>query len=80
VASADQNPNTETRWGIRPDENSTSSPLDFARWLARRLSEETGLSILLPNVPTPTSGPVTEPDPNDGDEVCVLERGHCPIP
>ena len=80
VASADQKPNTETRWGIRPDQSSTSSPLDFARWLARRLSEGMAFSIPLPSVPTPESGPVTEPSPNGGDGVCVLERGHCPIP
>ncbi|MBK9089551.1 MAG: hypothetical protein IPL90_11065 [Holophagales bacterium] len=66
--------------GIRPDKSSTSSPLDFARWLARRLSEGMAFSIPLPDVPTPKSGPVPEPGPNDGDAVCVLERGHCPIP
>ncbi len=80
VASADQNPGTETRWGIRPGKSSTSSPLDFARWLARRLNEGLTFSLPLPDVPAPESDPVPEPSPNDGDAVCVLERGHCPIP
>lgn len=80
VASADQNPNTQTRWGIRPDKGANSSPLDFARWLARRLNEGLMFSFALPDVPAPKSDPETEPNPNDGDAVCVLERGHCPIP
>lgn len=80
VASADQNSNAGTRWGIRPDKSSTSSPLDFARWLARRLNESLTLSFPLPDVPAPNSDPLPEPNPNDGDAVCVVERGHCPIP
>ena len=53
---------------------------EVARWLARRLNEGLTFSLPLPDVPAPESDPVPEPNPNDGDAVCVLERGHCPIP
>jgi hypothetical protein len=78
IANAEQNRNAEPRWGIRPERSSASSPLDFARWLARRLSEGMAVPVPLP-VPSPKSAPVTDPGPNETDEVCVPERGHCPM-
>lgn len=79
IANAEQSRATEPRWGIRPEGSSPSSPLDFARWLARRLSEGMAIPMPLPVVPTPKSAPAPDADPNETDEVCVPERGHCPV-
>lgn len=79
IANAEQNRDNEPRWGIRSETTSPSLPLDFARWLARRLNEGLALPVPLPVMPAPKSSPVTEPSPHDGDEVCVPERGHCPM-
>lgn len=79
IANADQSREAEPSWGIRLEKGSASSPLDFARWLARRLNEGMAIPVPLPVVPGPKSAPVTEPAPNDGDEICVPERGHCPV-
>lgn len=81
VAFADQNRPAEPRWGIRPERSAPVSPLDLARWLARRLTDVVSVPFPTPWAPSPspTSAPVTAPAPNDGDEVCVPERGHCPV-
>ena len=81
VADAEESRAAEPRWGIRPDRSSVSSPLDLARWLARRLSEGMAVPVLLLPTPTPRSAPVTGPMPNDaeGDAVCPPERVHCPV-
>jgi len=78
-ANAGQSREAEPGWGIRPERSSASSPLDFARWLARRLNEGMAIPVPLPVVPGPKSAPVTDPGPNEGDELCVPERGHCPV-
>lgn len=80
-AFADQNRPAEPRWGIRPDRVAVPSPLDFARWLSRRLNEAVSATVPEPGAtaPSPTSVPVPTPPPSDGDAVCVLERGHCPL-
>ena len=79
VANAEQSRDAGPRWGIRPERSSASSPLDFARWLARRLSEGMAVPVPLPVVPTPKSAPAPDTSPNETDEVCVPERGHCPV-
>lgn len=79
TAYAEQTREAEPRWSIRPERSSASSPLDFARWLARRLNEGMAIPVPLPVVPGPKSAPVTDPGPNEGDELCVPERGHCPM-
>ncbi len=81
VANAEESRTAEPRWGIRQDRNSASSPLDLARWLARRLSEGVAVPVLLPPTQTPRSAPVTGPTPNDGggEAICPPERGHCPV-
>lgn len=78
VARAEQNSHAEPRWGLRSERSALSSPLDLARWLARRLNEGMAVPVLLPPVPPANSAPVTGPTPNDGDEVCSPERTHCP--
>lgn len=79
IANAEQTRQVEPRWGIGPERSSASSPLDLARWLARRLNEGMAIPVPLPVVPGPKSAPVTDPAPNDGDEVCPLDRAHCPM-
>jgi hypothetical protein len=81
VANAEETRAAEPRWGIRSDRSSVSSPLDLARWLARRLSEGIAVPVLLPPIPAPRSAPVTGPMPNDGegDAICPPERAHCPV-
>ncbi|MCL4809224.1 MAG: hypothetical protein KJ062_15770 [Thermoanaerobaculia bacterium] len=79
IANAEQSRHAEPGWGIRPERTSASSPLDFARWLARRLSEGMAVPMPLPVVPTPKSAPAPDAGPNETDEVCVPERGHCPV-
>ncbi len=79
IANAEQSRDTGPRWGIRPEGSSASSPLDFARWLARRLSEGMAVPVPLPVVPAPKSAPAPDGGPNETDEVCVPERGHCPM-
>lgn len=79
IANAETRQEVDPRWGIRPERSSAFSPVDFARWLARRLNEGMAIPVPLPAVPGPKSAPVTDPGPNDGDEVCVPERGHCPM-
>lgn len=76
-ALGEQHRTTEPRWGIKPERSAPASPLDLARWLARRLSEAVG--VLVPEPTTPVSAPVTSPTPNDGDETCPPERWHCPV-
>ena len=78
-ANAEQGREVERQWGLRPERSSASSPLDFARWLARRLNEGMSIPVPLPVVPGPKSAPVNDPGPNDGDEVCPPERIHCPV-
>ena len=79
IAAAEQKRDAEPRWGIRPERSAASSPLDFARWLARRLNEGIAIPVPLPVVPGPKSAPVGDPGPNDGDEMCPLDRAHCPV-
>jgi len=79
IANAEQNRETEPRWGIRPEKSSASSPLDFARWLARRLTEGMAIPVPLPVAPGPTSAPITEPTPNDGEVICPPDRAQCPM-
>lgn len=79
IANAEQSRKAEPSWGVLPERSAAFSPLDFARWLARRLNEGMAIPVPLPVVPGPKSAPVTSPGPNDGDEVCVPERGHCPV-
>ena len=67
----------EPRWGIRPERTAPISPLDFARWMARRLIEAVGVPE--PEPSGPVSAPVTRPAPNEGDAVCTPERVHCPV-
>jgi len=80
VANADQRRPEEPRWGIRPERASNPSPLDLARWLARRLLE-TAATVPVPIAPSADPYPVpgTDPAPVGTDEICVPERGHCPI-
>jgi hypothetical protein len=81
VANAEPGRAAEPRWGIRPDRTAPPSPLDLARWLARRLAEAAGDSNLVPfappSNPLPLSG--TGPAPVNPDEVCIPERSHCPL-
>ncbi len=79
IANAEQSRDNEPHWGIRPERSSASSPLDFARWLARRLSWGMTVPVPLPTVPSPYSAPVPDPGSKEADEVCVPERGHCPM-
>lgn len=77
-ACAESSRPAEPRWSIRPEGRPGVSPLDLARWLARRLLEVTE---------TPGSTPIPQPVPATGgdsapltpDEVCVPERRHCPL-
>lgn len=79
IANAEQSRTAEPRWGIRPEGGSASSPLDFARWLARRLSEGMAVPVPLPVVPTPKSAPAPDAGANDGEVICPPERAHCPV-
>lgn len=81
VANAEPRKAVEPRWGIRPDRTATPSPLDLARWLARRLAETAGDSIPVPFAPPsyPLPSPGTGPAPVTADEVCIPERSHCPV-
>lgn len=81
LANAEQQPSAESRWGIRSERGSAPSALDLARWLARRLLETAGDSILVPLAPPPLPlpSPGPGPDPDFPDEVCVPERTHCPM-
>lgn len=67
----------EPRWGIRP-ESSVTSPIDLARWLARRLlgvDEPTPVTPVSPSWPAPGKAPA----PAAPNEVCIPERVHCPV-
>lgn len=77
AALADSPRPAEPRWGIRSERTAPASPLDLARWMARRLIEAVG--VPLPEPSSPKSAPVTTPTPNDGDVVCPPERVHCPM-
>lgn len=81
IANAEQQPSAESRWGIRAERGSAPSPLDLARWLARRLLASAGESIPLPfaQPPAPLPSPGTAPAPVNTDEVCIPERQHCPV-
>ena len=79
IASAEQIREAEPRWELRSEKSAATSPLDFARWLARRLNEGMAIPVPLPAVPSPKSAPVTEPGPNDGEVICPPERIHCPV-
>ncbi len=83
VAVAGQQKSTETGWGLRPERTASPSPLDLARWLARRFVQSVVLPIPAPVTiepqSAPTVAPVTTPAPNDGDVVCDPQRQHCPI-
>lgn len=82
VVSPDANANTpndsESRFRFQLDGSASSSPLDLARWLARRLNDGLPIPARLVPTSTPKSAPVPEPGPNEGDEVCPLDRQHCP--
>lgn len=79
VANAEQRREVEPRWGIHSERSTTSAPLDFARWLARRLNDGIAIPVPFPVVPDPKSTPVNDPGPSDGDVVCPLDRAHCPM-
>ena len=84
-AFADQGRSSEPRWGIRSDRRAAPSPLDLARWLARHLAGAVSVPLPAPWEPTlepslaPAPAPGTIPAPSDLNEVCVPERGHCPV-
>ncbi len=78
VARAEQSRGVEPRWGLRSERSATSSPLDLAHWLARRLNEGMAFLVPLPPAPSPNPAPIVGPTPNEGDEVCSPERSHCP--
>jgi hypothetical protein len=78
IANAEQSRDAEPRWGIRSERSSASSPLDFARWLARRLSEGMAVPVPTPVVPAPKAAPAPD-GPNDGELICPPERAHCPV-
>ena len=80
VANAEKPERTEQRLGFGRERGAASSPLDLARWLARRLNEEMAVPVPLFPVPTPRMAPVTGPTPNDGEgeQVCPFDRVHCP--
>lgn len=81
LALAGQNRTSEPQWGIRPERSAPLSPLDLARWLARRLVGTIGEPVPVPYVPlpSPNSAPVKTQAPGDGDVICNPERGHCPV-
>lgn len=79
TASAEQNRGVEPRWGIRPERSPRPTPLDFARWLARRLDEADAVPVPPPAVQPPKSAPVPDWGPNDGELICPPERAHCPV-
>ena len=67
----------EPRWGLRAERTAPVSPLDLARWMARRLIEAVG-------IPGPEStddgpAPVTTPPPVVPDTTCPPDRVHCPV-
>ncbi len=80
AANAEKPDRTEQRLGFGRERGAPSTPLDLARWLARRLNEEMAVSVPLFPVPTPRMAPATGPAPNDGegDQVCPVDRVHCP--
>lgn len=78
VSGAEQNRALEPRWGLRPQRSTPSSPLDLARWLARRLSEGMGILPSVSPAPSPEPSPVTPLPPVNTNEVCDPERSHCP--
>lgn len=79
IANAEQSRDAGPRWGIRSEGSSASSPLDLARWLARRLSEGMTVPVPLPAAPAPKFAPAPDAGPNDGELICPTERGHCPV-
>lgn len=67
----------EPRWGIRSERTSPVSPLDLARWMARRLIEAVGIPEPEPTDSGP--GPVTTPPPVVPNTTCPPDRVHCPL-
>ena len=79
VAAAEEERRPEPHWGIRPEKSSSAAPLEFARWLARRLNEGMAIPVPLPIVPGPKSAPFTDSGPSESDAICPPERIHCPV-
>ena len=71
VANAEPRRAAEPSWGIRPDRTAVPSPLDLARWLARRLAGTLGDPVPVPFAPP--SGPA--PVPWDGSGPRDRRRG-----
>lgn len=76
-ASAEQNRGKDARPQFG-QQSAQPVPLDFARWLARRLNE--GPLAPFPLDPSPKTAPLPFPGANPvaPNEVCNPERSHCP--
>lgn len=78
-AAAEHDRGREPRWSISPQKRPVVTPLDLARWLARRLDAGMTIPLPVPSIPPPPVPPPGGDGPDVGDEVCTPERVHCPI-